>query len=123
MESNSEMLIYQSQDGKITIDVNLDGETVWLSQAQMAQLFGKGRSTITEHIGHIFNEGELKEQQVCRDFRQTTQHGAIKGKTQQKLVKYYNLDMIISIGYRVNSFKATQFRIRATKILKEYIIK
>jgi len=119
----SQILIYQSTTGNIKIDVRLENETVWLTQNQMALLFGKGRTTITEHIGNIFKEGELNEKMVCRDFRHTTQHGAVKGKTQTKNIKYYNLDVIISVGYRVRSQQGTQFRIWATKRLKEYIIK
>lgn len=119
----SQILIYQSTTENIKIDVRLENETVWLTQNQMALLFGKGRTTITEHIGNIFKEGELNEKMVCRDFRHTTQHGAVKGKTQTKNVKYYNLDVIISVGYRVRSQQGTQFRIWATKRLKEYIIK
>ncbi|MCD4762831.1 MAG: virulence RhuM family protein [Desulfobacterales bacterium] len=119
----SQILIYQSTTGNIKIDVRLENETVWLTQNQMALLFGKGRTTITEHIGNIFKEGELNEKMVCRDFRHTTQHGAVKGKTQTKNIKYYNLDVIISVGYRVKSQQGTQFRIWATKLLKEYIIK
>ncbi len=89
----------------------------------MAELFGKGRSTITEHLQNIFNEGELQEKLVSREFRQTTKHGAVEEKTQTKSIKYYNLDAILSVGYRVNSTQATQFRIWASKVLKEYIIK
>ncbi len=122
-QPNSEILIYQSPEGNIKIDVRLEEETVWLTQAQMAQLFGKGRTTITEHIQNVFAEGELDEKLVCRNFRHTTQHGAIEGKTQEKEVKYYNLDVIISVGYRVKSPQGTQFRIWATQRLKEYIIK
>ena len=121
--TNSEILIYQNQDGHIKIDVRLEEETVWLAQAQMAELFGKGRSTITEHIQNVFAEGELDENVVCRNFRHTTHHGAIQGKTQETEVKYYNLDVIISVGYRVKSPQGTQFRIWATHRLKEYIIK
>jgi hypothetical protein len=84
----SQILIYQSTTGNIKIDFRLENETVWLTQNQMALLFGKGRTTITEHIGNIFKEGELNEKVVCRDFRHTTQHGAVKGKTQTKNVKY-----------------------------------
>ncbi|OOG77270.1 virulence RhuM family protein [Algoriphagus sp. A40] len=120
---NSDILIYQNQDGKIKIDVRLEEETVWLTQAQMGALFGKGRSTITEHISNVFAEGELEENVVCRNFRHTTPHGAIAGKTQEKEVKHYNLDVIISVGYRVKSPQGTQFRIWATQRLKEYIIK
>jgi len=119
----SEILIYQNQDGNIKVDVRLEEETVWLTQDQMALLFGKGRSTITEHIQNVFKEGELDEKVVCRNFRHTTQHGAIEGKTQEKEVKNYNLDVIISVGYRVKSPQGTQFRIWATQRLKEYIIK
>ena len=120
---NSEILIYQNTSGDIKIDVRLEEETVWLTQEQMATLFGKGRSTITEHIQNVFNEGELDEKVACRKFRHTTQHGAIEGKTQEKEVKYYNLDVIISVGYRVKSVQGTQFRIWATQRLKDYIIK
>ena len=121
--STGEIILYQNQDGNIKIDVRLEDETVWLSQAQIAELFGKGRTTITEHIQNVFAEGELDENVVCRNFRHTTSHGAIVGKTQEKEVKYYNLDVIISIGYRVKSPQGTQFRIWATQRLKEYIIK
>ena len=120
---NSKILIYQNQEGSIKIDVRLEDETVWLTQAQMAELFGKGRTTITEHIQNVFKEGELEENVVCRNFRHTTQHGAIAGKTQETITKYYNLDVIISVGYRVKSAQGTQFRIWATQRLKEYIIK
>jgi hypothetical protein len=88
--NDSQVIIYQSPAGDIKIDVRLDNETVWLTQAQMAELFGKGRSTITEHISNIFEEGELEEKLVCRNFRHTTQHGAIEGKTQSKDITYYN---------------------------------
>ena len=121
--NTGEILIYQNQEGNIKVDVRLEEETVWLSQAQMALLFGKARTTITEHIQNIFKEDELNEKVVCRDFRHTTQHGAIEGKTQESSIKYYNLDVIISVGYRVKSPQGTQFRIWATQRLKEYIIK
>ncbi len=121
--NNSEILIYQNSEGNIKIDVRLEEETVWLTQEQMALLFGKVRSTIAEHIQNVFKEGELNEEVVCREFRHTTQHGAIAGKTQEKSVKYYNLDVIISVGYRVKSPQGTQFRICATQRLREYLIK
>ena len=105
----SEIIIYKTSDNETRIQTRLEDETVWLTQEQMSTLFGKGRTTITEHIGNIFNEGELTEEVVCRDFRHTTQHGAIEGKTQTKNVKYYNLDVIISVGYRVKSKQGTQF--------------
>jgi hypothetical protein len=101
----------------------LEDETVWLTQEQIALLFGKGRSTITEHIRNVFVEGELQEELVCRNFRHTTQHSAIAGKTQEVNVNHYNLDVIISVGYRVKSLRGTQFRQWATKRLNEYIRK
>lgn len=121
--NQSEIILYKTDDGRINIDVYLEDETVWLTQAHMAELFGKGRSTIAEHIQNVFNEGELDENLVCRNFRQTTQHGAVQGKTQSKDVKHYNLDVIISVGYRVKSQQGTIFRIWATQRLKEYIVK
>jgi len=119
MEIGNEVLIYQNQKGEIQLDVHLNDDTVWLSQTQMAILFGKARNTISEHTSNVFKEGELDEKLVCRNFRHTTQHGAIEGKTQQKNVRYYNLDVIISVGYRVKSQQGRQFRIWATQRLKE----
>lgn len=113
----NQIIIYQSDDGKAKLDVHIKGETAWLTQDQMAELFDKGRSTITEHIQNVFKEGELDEQSVCRDFRRT---GADR---KEYKVKYYNLDVIISVGYRVKSLRGTQFRMWATQRLKEYIIK
>jgi hypothetical protein len=121
--NQSSFIIFKTEDEKISVDVHFEDETVWLSQEQMAQLFGKGRTTITGHIQNIFKEGELNEDVVCRNFRHTTQHGAIEGKTQEVSVKLYNLDVIISVGYRVKSQRGTQFRIWATKRLNEYIRK
>ena len=120
---NSELIIYQNPDGNIKIDVRLEEETVWLTQDQMATLFGKAKSTINEHIKNVFSEGELDEKVVIRKVRITTQHGAMAGKTQEVEVFGYNLDVIISVGYRVKSSQGTQFRIWATQRLKEYIIK
>jgi len=119
----TEFLLYTSPSGEIKVEAFLYNENIWLTQKRMAELFGKGRSTITEHLKNIFNEEELQENLVSREFRQTTQHGAIEGKTQTGSIKFYNLDAILSVGYRVNSSQATQFRIWASKILKEYIIK
>ena len=118
-----EIILYQREDGSVQIDVKIENETVWLTQEQMATLFGKGRSTITEHISHIFEEGELDEKVVCRSFRQTSKHGAIESKTQEREVKHYNLDVVISVGYRVRSVQGTRFRQWATERLKEYVIK
>ena len=119
----SEIIIYQNTDGNIKVDVRMEEETVWLSQAQMCELFQKSKATISEHIKNVFEEGELEEKVAVRNFRTTTQHGAIKGKTQEIEVKIYNLDVIISVGYRVKSPQGTQFRIWATQRLKEYIVK
>ncbi|MCK5783829.1 MAG: virulence RhuM family protein [Desulfobacterales bacterium] len=121
--NTGEILLYKNEQGNIKIDVHLQDETVWLSQEQMALLFAKDRTTINRHISNIFKEGELDEKVVCAFFAHTTQHGAIAEKTQTKDVKYYNLDVIISVGYRVKSQQGTQFRIWATQRLKEYIIK
>ena len=115
--NDSELLIYQAPDGKIKIDVRLEDETVWLTQAHMAELFGKSKKTISEHIRNIFTEGELDEIAVVRNFRTT----AADGKHYD--VQYYNLDVIISVGYRVKSLQGTQFRIWATQRLREYIVK
>ena len=117
-----EIIIYQSDEG-VKLDVRLENQTVWLNIEQIAQLFNKGRSTINEHILNIFKEEELDEKVVCRKFRHTTQHGALEGKTQSKEVKYYNLDVIISVGYRVKSIQGTRFRQWATERLHEYIVK
>ena len=114
---NNKIILYKTEDGKSEIEVNLEGETVWLSQKQMAELFDKDRKTITEHIGNVFKEGELTEKSVCRKF----QHTAKDGKKYD--VNFYNLDVIISVGYRVKSLRGTQFRIWATHTLKEYIVK
>ena len=113
----SEILLYQSADGETHIDVRLLDESVWLSQAQMAELFDRDRSVIARHIRNVFNEGELVEDSVCAEFAQT----AADGKTYQ--VTHYNLDVIISVGYRVKSHRGVQFRQWATARLKEYIIK
>ncbi|MDA9231403.1 virulence RhuM family protein [Rickettsiales bacterium] len=116
------LIIYQSNDGDISFNVKILDETIWLTQKQMAELFDKNRRTVNEHIGNIFKENELQEEVVCRKFRHTTQHGAIKGLEQNVNVKYYNLDVIISVGYRVKSQRGTQFRQWATKILRSYMM-
>ena len=116
------LIIYQSNDGDVSFNVKILDETIWLTQEQMAKLFDKNRRTVNEHIGNIFKENELQEEVVCRKFRHTTQHGAIKGLEQNVNVKYYNLDVIISVGYRVKSQRGTQFRQWATKILRSYMM-
>ena len=122
MEENK-IVIYQTEDGQTQIDVRLENETVWLTQAQMAELFQKDRTVITRHINNVFKEGELEKELVCANFAHTTQHGAIAGKTQTKEIILYNLDVIISVGYRVKSKRGTAFRIWANKVLKEYLVK
>lgn len=119
----SQIVLYTTPDGDIKIDTILQNETIWLTQAAMAELFGVQRPAITKHLQNIFESAELDEAVVSSILEHTTAHGAIEGKTQTKAVKYYNLDAIIAVGYRVNSKRATQFRIWATSILKEYIIK
>jgi hypothetical protein len=116
-ENNNQIIIYNTEDGKTKIKVTTSDETVWLSQKQMAELFDKDRKTITEHIQNVFKEGELAENSVCRKF----QHTAKDGKKYN--INFYNLDVIISVGYRVKSLRGTQFRIWATQKLREYIIK
>ena len=119
----NEIILYQAKELPSRIEVRIEDETVWLNQDQMATLFGRNRVAITQHIGNIFKEGELDEEVVCKDFLLTTQHGAIKGKSQTRKIKIYNLDVIISVGYRVKSKQGTQFRIWANKILKDYLLK
>ena len=122
MEEN-QIVIYQTDNGQTAIDVRLENETVWLTQAQMAELFQKDRTVITRHINNVFKEGELDRNMVCAKFAHTTPHGAIKGKMQNKDVVLYNLDVIISVGYRVKSQRGVQFRQWANKVLKEYLVK
>ena len=114
---NSQIVIYKDKDGNIKIDVRFDGDTVWLTQEAIATLYAKGRSTVTEHIQNIFEEGELNRGSVCREFRRTGADG------KEYLVKYYNLDLIIAVGYRVKSTQGTAFRKWATQRLSEYIVK
>lgn len=116
-QNNSEMMIYTTEDGLTKIETTFDGDTVWLSIDQMAELFQRDKSTISRHIKNIFTEGELKREEVVANFATT----AADGKTYQ--VDYYNLDVIISVGYRVKSQRGVQFRIWATGILKEYMRK
>ncbi len=116
----SDIVIYE--DGSVAINATVDKESVWLSQKQIADLFGVQRPAVTKHLSNIFKSGELDEEVICSILEHTTQHGAIKSKKQTTKIKLYNLDAIISIGYRVNSKRATQFRIWATGVLKQYII-
>lgn len=123
MELNDTIVIYQTQDGQTAIDVKLENDTVWLSQMQMAELFQKDRTVIGRHIRNIFKEGELEESLVCANFAYTKDYGRRKGFTQRTEAILYNLDVIISVGYRVKSKRGTQFRIWANSILKEYLVK
>lgn len=118
--TNTEFIIFKTEDEKISVDVRMRDETVWLTQDQMAMLFDKARSTIAEHILNVFKEGELDEKTTCRKFRQVRTEGS---RTVERDVEHYNLDVIISVGYRVKSLRGTQFRIWATKRLNEYIRK
>ena len=111
-----EIILYETNDGKVSFDVNVMGETVWLTQMQIADLFEKERSVITKHINNIFKEGELIKNSVRANFA----HTASDGKTYQ--TEHYNLDVIISVGYRVKSYRGTQFRQWATQILKQYML-
>ena len=121
--NDNKIVIYQSEDGKVHLDVKYNEETLWLTQQQLCELYQTSKSNVSEHIKHIFEDGELEKDVVVRNFRITTQHGAIEGKTQSHDVAHYNLDMILSLGYRVRSITATRFRQWATERLKEYIIK
>ena len=111
-------LIYTAPTGDVKIEAYVHNETIWLTQDRMADLFGVQRPAITKHLKNIFEQGELVEKEVSSILEHTTKHGAITGKTQTNKITYYNLDAIISVGYRVNSKQATQFRIWAAKILK-----
>ncbi|ORU92411.1 MAG: cell filamentation protein Fic [Cycloclasticus sp. symbiont of Poecilosclerida sp. N] len=119
----TEFLLYSNGNNDIRVETYLYDETLWLPQVQIAQLFGVQVPAISKHLKNIFETEELDEKVVVSILENTTQHGAIAGKTQKTSIKYYNLDAILSVGYRVNSNKATQFRIWATGTLKEYIIK
>lgn len=119
-ENKGNIIIYQSEDGNIRLDVRLEEKTVWLTQQQMAELYGSSRTNVVEHIKHIYEEGELQENATCRKFRQVRQEGS---REVTREIPYYNLDMIISLGYRIRSIIATRFRQWATERLHEYIVK
>ncbi|MCC2200902.1 virulence RhuM family protein [Parabacteroides distasonis] len=122
-QDKGNIILYQTPDGQSKIEVTLSGDTVWLTADQMAELFQRNKSTISRHIKNVFEEGELQADMVVAFFATTTQHGAIIGKQQTHQTAFYNLDMIISIGYRVKSHRGVQFRIWATNVLREYIVK
>lgn len=117
---NNEIVIYQSEDGRTQIDVKLEGETVWLSQAQMSELFQTDRTVINRHIRNIYKSGELEEKTTCAKNAQVRVEGS---RAVSRTIPYYNLDMIISVGYRVNSIRGTRFRQWANSVLKQYLIK
>ena len=117
--SKGEILLYKTPDGNTQIDVKLEEETVWLTPNQMAILFDKARPTILEHIKNTFSEGELEPDSTCRKFRQVQKEGK---RTVTREIEHYNLDVIISVGYRVKSKRGTQFRIWANKVLKDYLV-
>ena len=119
-QNHGEVIVYQSDDGLTRVDVRFEGDTVWLTQQQMAVLFQTSRTNVVEHIRHIYEEGELSEEATCRDFRQVRQEGK---RAVTRALPFYNLDMIISLGYRVKSLVATKFRQWATARLKEYMQK
>ncbi len=123
VQDKGQVILYQTADGESRIEVTLVNETVWLTLDQMAELFQRNKSTISRHVKNVFEERELSKEVVVAKFATTTQHGAIEGKIQTHIVEFYNLDMIISVGYRVKSYRGVQFRIWATQILKEYLIK
>lgn len=120
MEGRGEILLYQNTDGSIKVDVRIENETVWLTQEQLGLLFGKAKSTISEHIKNVFEEGELEATATVRNFRTVRLEG---NRHVERDLEYYNLDVIISVGYWVKSLQGTQFRMWATQRLKEYIIK
>lgn len=120
MENKGEILLYQSEDGTVKIDVRLENESVWLNQYQLELLFQTDRTSITKHIKKIFESGELDENATCAKIAQVQKEGK---RTVTRHIEFYNIDMIISVGYRVQSHVATKFRIWATQRLKEYIIK
>jgi len=121
--SSSNFLLYKTPNGEIKLDVLIRNETIWLPQKKIAELFDVQRPAITKHLKNIFDSGELEKKEVCSILELPTKHGAIEGKMQFNITKLYNLDAIIAVGYRVNSKRATQFRIWATNVLKEFIIK
>ena len=122
ISENNQIIIYQTSDGKTQIDVHMENETVWLNAEQMSLLFERDSKTIRKHIDNAIRE-ELAGDVVVAKFATTTQHGAIKDKTQTREVNYYNLDVIISVGYRVKSKRGVLFRQWANKVLKDYLVK
>ena len=123
MDKENKLILYKDENGRVSVNVRFADEDVWLTQAQLVEIYQSSKSNISEHIKHIFKDKELDEEVVVRKFRTTTQHGAIEGKTQSRDVAHYNLDVIIALGYRVQSPIAVRFRRWATQRLHEYIQK
>ena len=119
MDALGQVVLFQAADGQVSLDVRLEADSVWLSQAQMAELFGRERSVISKHIGNVFKEGELEAESTCAKFAQVQTEG---GRIIHRQVDFYNLDVIISVGYRVKSPRGTQFRIWATQVLRQHLI-
>ena len=117
---NDKIIIYQSEDGKTQLDVKLEGETVWLTQAQMVELFQTSKQNVSLHINNIYKEGELEKEATVKDYLTVQSEGA---RTIHRRVNYYNLDMIISVGYRVNTKRGIRFRQWANSVLKQYLVK
>ena len=123
MNEKNELVLFKSKDGQVSLPVTLERETVWLSQRQMADLFGKDRTVIGRHIRNAIDEGEVDERVVCANFAHTTRHGAMEGRMQQQTLVLYNLDVVISVGYRVKSKRGGEFRRWATSVLRDYLLK
>lgn len=123
MNEKNQLVLFKSKDGQVSLPVTLERETVWLSQRQMADLFGKDRTVIGRHIRNAIEEGEVDEKVVCANFAHTTRHGAMEGRTQLQNVLFYNLDVVISVGYRVKSQRGVEFRRWATSVLRDYLLK
>ena len=123
MDKENKLILYKDEEGRVSVNTRFADEDVWLTQAQLVAIYQSSKSNISEHIKHIFEDGELDYELVVRKYRTTTQHGAIEGKTQSREVSYYNLDVIIALGYRVQSPIAVRFRRWATQRLHEYIQK
>jgi len=123
MSEKREIVIYQGENGEVSLSADFRNDTIWATQAQIAELFGTKRQAITKHLKNIFECGELDEKVVSSKMEHTTQHGAIADKTQTGQIKIYNLDAVLSVGYRVNSMNATAFRKWANSVLKDYLLK
>ena len=122
MDKENKLILYKDDEGRVSVNIRFADEDVWLTQAQLVEIYQSSKSNISEHIKHIFEDKELDETVVVRKFRTTTQHGAIEGKTQSRDVAHYNLDVIIALGYRVQSPIAVRFRRWATQRLRKNIL-